>query len=47
MATRTASGGKAQKRSDSRQQAGAYPAGLSREQIVDLYYWMRLTRTLE
>ena len=47
MATRTASGGKGQKRSDSKQQAGVYPAGLSREQIVDLYYWMRLTRTLE
>jgi TPP-dependent pyruvate/acetoin dehydrogenase alpha subunit len=24
-----------------------YPAGLSREQILELYYWMRLTRTLE
>jgi pyruvate dehydrogenase E1 component alpha subunit/2-oxoisovalerate dehydrogenase E1 component alpha subunit len=47
MATRTAGGGKGQKRSDSKQQAGAYPAGLSRAQILDLYYWMRLTRTLE
>ena len=24
-----------------------YPAGLTREQLVELYYWMRLTRTLE
>ena len=24
-----------------------YPAGLTRSQIIDLYYWMRLTRTLE
>jgi pyruvate dehydrogenase E1 component alpha subunit/2-oxoisovalerate dehydrogenase E1 component alpha subunit len=47
MATRAPSGGKAEKRSSSRSQAGVYPAGLSREQIVDLYYWMRLTRTLE
>jgi pyruvate dehydrogenase E1 component alpha subunit/2-oxoisovalerate dehydrogenase E1 component alpha subunit len=22
-------------------------AGLSREQLLELYYWMRLTRTLE
>jgi pyruvate dehydrogenase E1 component alpha subunit/2-oxoisovalerate dehydrogenase E1 component alpha subunit len=25
----------------------SYPAGLSREQLLELYYWMRLTRTLE
>src|SRR5919205_973114 len=25
----------------------ALPAGLTRAQLVDLYYWMRLTRTLE
>src|SRR5689334_2471374 len=25
----------------------APPAGLSRDQLLDLYYWMRLTRTLE
>lgn len=24
-----------------------YPAGLTREQLIELYYWMRLTRTLE
>src|SRR4029077_16334730 len=23
------------------------PAGLSRDQLLDLYYWMRLTRSLE
>jgi TPP-dependent pyruvate/acetoin dehydrogenase alpha subunit len=26
---------------------GRLPASLSRDQIIDLYYWMRLTRTLE
>ena len=29
------------------QQRAAYPGQLSREQILELYYWMRLTRTLE
>jgi len=27
--------------------ADAHPAGLTRAQLLDLYYWMRLTRTLE
>ena len=47
MPTRAPSSSKTQKRVSARSQAGVYPAGLSREQIVDLYYWMRLTRTLE
>lgn len=29
------------------QPAQAFPAGLSRAQLLDLYYWMRLTRSLE
>jgi pyruvate dehydrogenase E1 component alpha subunit/2-oxoisovalerate dehydrogenase E1 component alpha subunit len=30
-----------------REKAPAYPAGLRREQLLELYYWMRLTRSLE
>jgi TPP-dependent pyruvate/acetoin dehydrogenase alpha subunit len=31
----------------SAKRGAAYPAGLSRDQLLELYYWMRLTRTLE
>jgi len=45
MATRAPSAGK---RSDSGAKREAqYPAGLIRGQLLELYYWMRLTRTLE
>src|SRR6185369_9066209 len=27
--------------------APTLPAGLTREQLIELYYWLRLTRTLE
>jgi pyruvate dehydrogenase E1 component alpha subunit/2-oxoisovalerate dehydrogenase E1 component alpha subunit len=52
MGTRTVRGGKrdtAKSSGSSRASAADadYPAGLSRSQLVDLYYWMRLTRTLE
>jgi len=46
MPTRVATGGKREKRSG-KERAGATPAGLSRAQLLELYYWMRLTRTLE
>ena len=46
MATRVPSAGKRSATSTKRRDAG-YPAGLSRSQILELYYWMRLTRTLE
>ena len=46
MPTRVAGGGK-KKRSGSKPRETSYPAGLTRVQILDLYYWMRLTRTLE
>jgi TPP-dependent pyruvate/acetoin dehydrogenase alpha subunit len=46
MPTRVASGGKRESGSGKRREA-AYPAGLTRAQVVELYYWMRLTRTLE
>jgi pyruvate dehydrogenase E1 component alpha subunit/2-oxoisovalerate dehydrogenase E1 component alpha subunit len=42
MATRVTARGKRAAASDNK-----YPAGLSREQLLELYYWMRLTRTLE
>ena len=45
MPTRAAS---ASKRADAAAKRDVrYPAGLTREQLVELYYWMRLTRTLE
>src|SRR6185437_7374031 len=46
MATRATGGGKTRSATKARREA-VYPAALNREQIVDLYYWMRLTRTLE
>jgi pyruvate dehydrogenase E1 component alpha subunit/2-oxoisovalerate dehydrogenase E1 component alpha subunit len=46
MATRVAGGGKRRSGRDASRET-AHPAGLTRDQIVDLYYWMRLTRTLE
>ena len=46
MATRATGGGKRRSATKAPREA-LYPAGLNREQIVDLYYWMRLTRTLE
>ncbi|HKW50006.1 MAG TPA: thiamine pyrophosphate-dependent dehydrogenase E1 component subunit alpha [Gemmatimonadaceae bacterium] len=46
MATRVPPGGKRAARSGKRHDP-AYPAGLTREQVLELYYWMRLTRTLE
>src|SRR5438270_5944423 len=46
MPTRVAASGKREK-GTARSSADAYPAGLSRAQILELYYWMRLTRTLE
>src|SRR5436305_1172888 len=42
MATRVTARGKRAAASDNK-----YPAGLSREQLLELYYWMRLTRALE
>src|SRR5690348_10792902 len=46
MATRVTAGGKKRARDRATREA-AYPAGLTRAQMLDLYYWMRLTRTLE
>src|SRR5213594_465210 len=46
MATRLPAAGK-RSASDGKPRANAYPAGLSRGQLLELYYWMRLTRTLE
>jgi TPP-dependent pyruvate/acetoin dehydrogenase alpha subunit len=45
MPTRAASGGK-REAGRKRREAGSL-AGLTRAQLLDLYYWMRLTRTLE
>jgi TPP-dependent pyruvate/acetoin dehydrogenase alpha subunit len=46
MATRVTAAGK--RASGARGQGEVrYPAGLNREQVLELYYWMRLTRTLE
>ena len=46
MATRAPTSGKREARNGKRQE-GTYPAGLTRAQVLELYYWMRLTRTLE
>ena len=46
MATRVTGAGKREP-SDSRRREISFPAGLSRAQVLELYYWMRLTRTLE
>ena len=46
MATRAPAGGKRTSRNGQRRET-AYPAGLTRAQVLELYYWMRLTRTLE
>jgi pyruvate dehydrogenase E1 component alpha subunit/2-oxoisovalerate dehydrogenase E1 component alpha subunit len=46
MATRLPAAGK-RSASNTKSNAEAYPAGLSRARILELYYWMRLTRTLE
>jgi TPP-dependent pyruvate/acetoin dehydrogenase alpha subunit len=46
MATRVSDGGNKGSKNAAAREA-LYPAGLTRVQIVDLYYWMRLTRTLE
>jgi TPP-dependent pyruvate/acetoin dehydrogenase alpha subunit len=46
MATRVTSGGKRTAGNESRGAARS-PAGLTRAQLLELYYWMRLTRTLE
>src|SRR5438094_4667785 len=46
MPTRLTAGGK-RERGSGKQRADGYPAGLTRAQLLDLYYWMRLTRTLE
>jgi TPP-dependent pyruvate/acetoin dehydrogenase alpha subunit len=46
MATRVPAGGKRASRNGQRRQP-VYPAGLTRAQVLELYYWMRLTRTLE
>ena len=46
MATRVPAAAKRAARNGRRQET-TYPAGLTREQVLDLYYWMRLTRTLE
>src|SRR5437588_11292049 len=46
MPTRVAPRGK-REQGTRKQRAEASPAGLSRAQILELYYWMRLTRTLE
>jgi len=46
MTTRVPPGGKRTAR-DGKRHETAYPAGLTREQVLELYYWMRLTRTLE
>jgi pyruvate dehydrogenase E1 component alpha subunit/2-oxoisovalerate dehydrogenase E1 component alpha subunit len=46
MATRLPAAGK-RSTSSTKRRDDTYPAGLSRAQILELYYWMRLTRTLE
>ncbi|HEX4467924.1 MAG TPA: thiamine pyrophosphate-dependent dehydrogenase E1 component subunit alpha [Gemmatimonadaceae bacterium] len=46
MATRVPTGGKRAARNGKRLEM-TYPAGLTRAQVLELYYWMRLTRTLE
>jgi TPP-dependent pyruvate/acetoin dehydrogenase alpha subunit len=46
MATRVPTSGKREARNGKRRDT-AYPAGLTRAQVLELYYWMRLTRTLE
>jgi len=46
MPTRVAASGKREK-GTGKQRAEASPAGLTRAQLLELYYWMRLTRTLE
>jgi pyruvate dehydrogenase E1 component alpha subunit/2-oxoisovalerate dehydrogenase E1 component alpha subunit len=46
MATRATGAGKRDAKGSRHREATA-PAGLSRAQLVELYYWMRLTRTLE
>jgi pyruvate dehydrogenase E1 component alpha subunit/2-oxoisovalerate dehydrogenase E1 component alpha subunit len=46
MATRAPAAGKRASRNGRRGEA-AYPAGLTRAQVFELYYWLRLTRTLE
>lgn len=46
MATRVSGGGKRGTGATGQREA-RLPAGLSRAQLLELYYWMRLTRTLE
>jgi len=46
MPTRVPAGGKREARTGKRRES-TYPAGLTRPQVLELYYWMRLTRTLE
>jgi pyruvate dehydrogenase E1 component alpha subunit/2-oxoisovalerate dehydrogenase E1 component alpha subunit len=46
MTTRVPTGGKRAAR-DGKRLETTYPAGLTRAQVLELYYWMRLTRTLE
>ena len=46
MATRVKAAAKRASRNGKRREA-KYPAGLTRAQVLELYYWMRLTRTLE
>src|SRR5690348_687056 len=46
MPTRVAASKKRESKTAGRQE-GAAPAGLTRPQLLELYYWMRLTRTLE
>jgi len=46
MATRIPAGGKREAGNGKRRES-TYPAGLTRPQVLELYYWMRLTRTLE
>src|SRR5437868_7209310 len=46
MPTRVAASGKREK-GTGKQRAEASPAGLTRAQRLELYYWMRLTRSLE
>lgn len=47
MATRVSGRGRKNRSEDGALSGSTYPAGLTRAQILDLYYWMRLTRTLE
>ena len=47
MATRVSGRGGKNRSEDGAASGSTYPAGLTRAQILDLYYWMRLTRTLE